>query len=50
MMYGVEAWGLGSGKENDNIQGRFFLMKELRMPGCAANKLMNTNSKGKAEK
>jgi len=49
-MHGVEVWGLGGGKENDKIQGSFLLIKELRIPRCAANKLMNSNSKGRAKK
>lgn len=50
-MHGVEVWGRGGGKENNKIQGGFVLLiKELRIPRYAANKLMNSNSKGTAEK
>jgi len=51
MMHRVEVWSQGYGKENSKIQGSFVLLiKELRIPKCAANKLMNSNSKGRAEK
>jgi hypothetical protein len=43
-----KVWGLGAGKENDKIHGSFF-MNVLRTDRCAANKLMNSNSKGKAK-
>jgi hypothetical protein len=50
MVHGVEVWGLGGGEQNDNIQGSFVFMKELRIFRCAANKSMNSNSKEKVEK
>jgi len=47
---GLKCGGLGGGKENDKIQGSFVFMRELRIPRCAASKIMNSNSTGKAEK